>query len=631
MGTFRFEPLSGDEDGIQFVCPLRKFSLKSRQFGNPTPSSFANVYCVICGYRDSEINVDKLYWIFTERTHIERISILVCFQTLWLLVKESTKNWNVLNFLHVSNLIDFSACLMPKQPKNSKSDSPYSLLARISRAHREREPSLSESSVYRPSNSGEILDDSIEDLTNQFSSNLAIDCNCENSSPVEAVANSNLINFSSNNQVNLISTMTTTDYSINPFKCIGMLPNFSGQVGTLNNFIAQVDTYHQLVPAADLLGKNVMNGLIRNKIVGEASNSLVGIGNPLEWNTVKAHLINYFSDKRSIDHLKRKLTELVQRNKSLEEYYSESSDLQTALINTVDPALSPAEKEYYIRDVSREVLREFLLGLRPDLSNYVRPQNPTNIKDAFEMARNQENYIRGQQAKLNNHSRTDIKQNLSKPLFTKQTTSQHWQPNFSSSQPRYQPQNRFSPPQSQPYRPTTYPPKNNFPIQRNPFYSPRQSNFRPNQFGQYTPMPTQMRPPDVSNSPLRRPNLPDPTPMDISVQSRLNQSSQRPFVSNNGQRPNFVSKELFTQEPIQDLTNYHDYREPYDPQSYDQYYPKESEIEYPNCENNFHPDQASYFSDQDSYSQEPNLSFNTVEHEIDDQNFPSTSHPPSKT
>lgn len=513
---------------------------------------------------------------------------------------------------------------MPKQPKKSKSDSPYSLLARISSAYRESEPSLSESSAYRPSNTGEILDDSIEDLTNQFSNNLAIDCNCENNSPVEAVENFNLINFSSNNQVNLNSTMTTTEYSINPFKCIGMLPNFSGQVGTLNNFIAQVDTYHQLVPATDLLGKNVMNGLIRNKITGEASNSLVSIGNPLDWNIVRAHLIDYFSDKRSIDYLKRKLTELVQRNKTLEEYYSESSDLQTALINTVDPALSPDEKEYFMRDVSSEVLREFLLGLRPELSNYVRPQNPKNIKDAFEMARNQENYIRGQQAKLNSHSRPDIKQTLSKPLFTKQTTSQHWQPNFSSSQPnfsssqpRYQPLNRFSTPQSQQYRPATYPPKYNFPIQRNPFYNPMQSNFRPNQFSQYKPMSTQMRPPNASNSPLRKPNLPDPTPMDISVQSKLNQSSQRPFFSNNGQRPNFVSKELFTQEPVQDLANYHDYNE--------------ESIEYPNCENNLYPDQESYFPDQDSYSQEPNLSFNTVEHEIDDQNFPSTSQLPSKT
>lgn len=409
--------------------------------------------------------------------------------------------------------------------------------------------------------------------------------------------------------------MATANYTINPFKCIELLPNFSGQVGTLNNFIAQVDIYYQLVPGTDVLGRNVMNGLIRNKITEEASNSLISIGNPLEWETIRKHLLDYFSDKRSIDHLKRKLTELVQRNKTLEEYYSEASDIQTALINAVDPSLPPTEKQYYIRDIAREVLREFLLGLKPELSNYTRPQNPANIKEAFELARNQENYIRGQQAKLNLRPQHQTEQPKSSRPISSQN-SQPWQPMFPNSRPRFWPNQNFSAPFSQ-NRQSFNPHRFNPQTSQNPFTNPRQPNFRPPQFAQYKPMPfrqNQFQFPQQSRQPL-----PKPTPMDISVQTRQNPpTQQRPFFSNNNQAPNFVSRELHAQEPIQDL-------EPYDSQDYTEYY------------NQFYGESQPFdnqeygFSHYSGLSENPEEALQAIEPEIDDQNFQLSSQPLTKT
>lgn len=404
-----------------------------------------------------------------------------------------------------------------------------------------------------------------------------------------------------------ITTMTTPSYQINPFKCVELLPQFSGQVGTLNNFVAQVDIYYQLVPEADTLGRNVMNGLIRNKITGEASNSLVSIGNPLNWVTIKNHLLNYFSDKRSVDHLKRKLTELVQRNKSLEDYFSEASDLQTALINTVDPSLPPSEKQYYIRDTSREVLREFLLGLRPELSNFVRPQNPQNIKEAFDQARNQETYLQGQQAKLGLRQQSDRLTTNYKPQQSRNqqyTHSRQWQPNFQ--------QTSFKPPPHQLNAPRFNPNPN----PQNPFYNTRQPFFKPPQFSQRPGQNFQFNRPNYQSQPQnfpQKPRLPEPTPMDISTQTRQNQPTGHRFFPSTGQKPNFTFRELHAQEPNQQVVE-NDF-------DFDQNYPDSTPIE----EQNYPYDNFDY-GEYDWYQQQ-----GMAEPEIDDRNFPSTSHPPSKT
>lgn len=493
---------------------------------------------------------------------------------------------------------------MPKEKNqfSSRPDRPYYLLT-TSSEHRRSESSLSNSSVNR-NPILETIEESIEDLTNNFNSNLNLN------SPSSSKICENSIQPNNLNLPNLIMA-TNPIYTVNPFKCIEQLPSYNGQIGTLNNFIAQVEIYYQLIPATDALGKSVMNGLIRNKITGEPSNSLVGIGNPLEWSTIKTHLINYYSDKRSIDYLKRKLTELVQRHKTLEEYYLEASDLQTALINAVDPTLSPEEKAYYIKDISKEVLREFLLGLKPELSTYVRPQNSDNIKDAFESAKNQENYIRGQQAKLGLRSQADLRQSFthskpmfpqqSKPLFsqTKPAFSQQTKPNL-PQQPSFQKwyptlpntYNR-SPQQWQPSRPNFNPPRFN-PI--NPFTQTRQPNFRPPQFGQYKPMPPRQnqfpsQPNQFASQP--KPALPPPTPMDISVQSRM-------------------SRELHAQEPAQQC-DYQDYVEYYD-QFYEECQPPEDP----------EPEYAELADSPEEFYQDPNP-------EIDDRNFQSSSLPPKKS
>lgn len=496
---------------------------------------------------------------------------------------------------------------MPKEKSqhSSKPDRPYRLLTSSSE-YRRSESSLSNSNVYRNQNL-ETIEESIEELTSNF--NLNLNLNSPSSSTICENSNFNIQTSSLNSPK--LNMSTNPVYTVNPFKCIEQLPSYNGQIGTLNNFIAQVEIYYQLIPATDVLGRNVMNGLIRNKIIGEASNSLVGIGNPLEWSTIKAHLINYYSDKRSIDHLKRKLTELVQRHKTLEEYYLEASDLQTALINAVDPALTPAEKGYYIKDISKEVLREFLLGLKPELSTYVRPQIPADIKDAFETAKNQENYIRGQQAKLGLRSATDFRQNFShsKPMFPQQT-----KPSFSQTRPTFPQQTKpipaqqpsfqkwypttpntynRSPQQWQPSRPNFNPPRFN-PV--NPFTQPRQPNFRPPQFGQYGLMPPRQNQfpsqPNQFNSQLK-PALPPPTPMDISVQSRM-------------------SRELHAQEPAQEC-DYQDYLE-----YYDQFYEESQPPEDPE------PEYLELADKPEEFYQDPSP-------EIDDRNFQSSSLPPKKS
>lgn len=422
----------------------------------------------------------------------------------------------------------------------------------------------------------------------------------------------NNCNNSDNFENNLETKMTSLH--IDPLQILKGIPEFDGSPGTLNNFITQIDLLIQLIPSSDIVARNVFNIVVRNKIIGDANNTLISIGNPFSWDIVKTHLSTYYSDRRSLDLLKRKLTELVQRHKPIEDYYSEASDLQTALINTIEITASSEERTIRTQDYIKDTLREFINGMDEHLSLYVRTRNPTTLKDAYEYARSQQNYLEAHKTKLGLRQ-LNVKQHL--PNQRHPTNMRPIpRPNFSPFPISNFPQTNFQNPPFQNHqfsRPTFN--MNPHQNQQNPFLNPRPINFQPQRFAQPLP-PNQNRftPKPSFPQPNQNKTLPTPTPMDISTQTRINRPVGHSFFSNNGQRPNFYSKELHTQE-----TTENNHPETSTPYNNDQNYNS----------NYFDPTYYQYYQDNQNLNQnytdnsEPD-SFE-VEAVVDDENFRSIS------
>lgn len=180
-----------------------------------------------------------------------------------------------------------------------------------------------------------------------------------------------------NNNTEMATTITTMDL-------IKIMTPFDGTSGTLNRFIRNGDR----VIATANNNEDLVTDLLRTKITGKANEMLISVGDPNDWSTIKNHLQTQFSDRRTLETILHKLNTISQGNKPLELYYAEISDLQTALLNSVDTTKSvefrAGQNEVYL-DI---VLKSFIAGLDSQLGYIVRANKPTNIKEAYDICLN---------------------------------------------------------------------------------------------------------------------------------------------------------------------------------------------------------------------------------------------------
>ena len=177
--------------------------------------------------------------------------------------------------------------------------------------------------------------------------------------------------------------------SINVMDLKKVMVPFDGKPGTVNRFIRSIDRIINALSDKNVATVELFTDLIRGKIIGKADEILVSVGDPSDWTTIKSHLITQFSDRRTQESILNKLNTICQVGKSLEQYYAEVSDLQTALINSIDTTQRINFKKGQMEVYLSIILKSFIAGLNHEQGYIVRSNKPKDVKEAYDVALNE--------------------------------------------------------------------------------------------------------------------------------------------------------------------------------------------------------------------------------------------------
>lgn len=387
---------------------------------------------------------------------------------------------------------------------------------------------------------------------------------------------------------------------------INAIPTFNGDRATLAIFISASESL--LTNFVDRANPNNPQNewllrLVISKLEGRARALIGSREDATDWNSIKALLLQYFSDQRDEDCLVRDLMNL--RPDGKETPYSFGMRIQDVR-SLLQTKVRLTEQDNATRIVKNRVhdniaLQTYLHGLSGQLSLAVRVQKPATLEEAMTIVLEEENFSYAEK-----HFRGNSAVPQPKPFLQPHN---NFLPNFAK--------NRFSFNQavSQPFpkvsnfnqfrAPTNFQQNpNNQPFQR-PQGFPRPQNFqRPQQFqGSQNVFNNNQNRFNQSNRNVFRPNpnyKPNFTPTPMETSSR----NSRLFQTNNTQ-PKFTFEELYHQEVESDAAQlgecsnmtdqqysdsidynqYNDYQS-----SENDYYPVSEEQELVNEPQNFHED-----------------------------------------
>lgn len=132
--------------------------------------------------------------------------------------------------------------------------------------------------------------------------------------------------------------------------------------------------------------------IIRDKIVGEASEALVARHTALEWSEIKTVLSEYFGDKRDLCTLVTQISYMKQGTKSITEFYNDCREL---LSDITAKLLLDQETKLCVKILSKSyedmILNSFIDGLVEPYSTLTRTSRPTTLLMAYQGALDQYN------------------------------------------------------------------------------------------------------------------------------------------------------------------------------------------------------------------------------------------------
>lgn len=204
--------------------------------------------------------------------------------------------------------------------------------------------------------------------------------------------------FSSTESFNMTTeqdnTTQTTEQTINHSEifnslripdAIKDLPKFDGNPRLLFEFLNNVEEILLHIRGTDNTPYGqILLRAIRNKVEGQANEILNMYGTPLIWDDIKTNLILHYSDKRTETSLIRDLHNIRQYNKTIQSFYGEIIEIQSALCNNIliqeiNPSVIQAKKNLY----SEMCLNSFLSGLNEPLGSRVRTMQPDSLATAL--------------------------------------------------------------------------------------------------------------------------------------------------------------------------------------------------------------------------------------------------------
>lgn len=351
----------------------------------------------------------------------------------------------------------------------------------------------------------------------EFNSNSSSDSDSDSSSP-QNIRSRSPISF-----IPLIDILTEINNEMTQVlkpEYLKMVPEFHGETELLPRFIdiceKLVTKFYNTADVNDFQNEYLMSSILA-KIKGDAILSISSciINN---WADLKTALVTTYGDKRDMYTLNVELVELKQGNDTPFEYFNKIQNLLNLQTTYITIHSNVAERQILIQYIRHLALRVLLRGLKDPIGSLMRTKNPPNLNAALHMLTND--------FQIESTQRHD-KQNMRKPSMP---MKQYLQPKYRNYQP---PQVTHS--------------NNSY-----SFNAPN-NNSRPNNPpNNYFNNNQRFQQPSTSNNHYSRvPQTYKPTPMSITTRNTQapSQNLHRPNVTNHfrnsGQKPNFVSEELY--------------------------------------------------------------------------------------
>lgn len=124
--------------------------------------------------------------------------------------------------------------------------------------------------------------------------------------------------------------------------------------------------------------------IVRNKIVGAASEALTNYNTVFNFDAIIARLDFTYADKRPTYIIEQEMIVLQQKNLTFEEFYDEVNKKLNALINKINMTYKQkGVAEAMIKDASEKALRTFVTGLMGNLGPILYASHPASLPDAY--------------------------------------------------------------------------------------------------------------------------------------------------------------------------------------------------------------------------------------------------------
>jgi hypothetical protein len=179
---------------------------------------------------------------------------------------------------------------------------------------------------------------------------------------------------------------TGNDIQLDAFKC---LPDFSGIPGTYRNWKNQV---WRAIKPIEKFTEHPKYGaalcIIRAKIVGPASNTLINSGTAYNFHAFLTILDRAYTDLRPIYAIEAELTSIVQATKTLRDFHAAINEALNTLITKIIQTYSKENAvKAMMTEAQQKAVRTFILGLR---SSYIRQilygRTPETLDQALAIA-----------------------------------------------------------------------------------------------------------------------------------------------------------------------------------------------------------------------------------------------------
>lgn len=124
--------------------------------------------------------------------------------------------------------------------------------------------------------------------------------------------------------------------------------------------------------------------IVRNKIVGAASNILNNYNTPFNFEAIVDRLDFTYADKRDLYVLEQELSILQQNKSSIDDYYDQINEKLNAIVNKINMTYKDKNTaNAFIDDANTKALRTFITGLSHRKGELLYAANPKTLPEAY--------------------------------------------------------------------------------------------------------------------------------------------------------------------------------------------------------------------------------------------------------